>query len=105
MVYGPKYFTYIAEELPELVNKMFRIPQGEGEYVYCRSPWAATALCKIGFSKPENFGGIGCFSGGVDTEWVVGDFLKEKPKGILPIRTAIIRTLWRSLARIMQKKT
>ncbi|MBC8539088.1 hypothetical protein H8693_09100 [Christensenellaceae bacterium NSJ-63] len=81
MAYGPKYFTYIAEELPELVNKMFRIPQGKENTFIAGLSMGGYGACKIGFSKPENFGGIGCFSGGVDTEWVVGDFLKEKTEG------------------------
>ena len=82
MAYGPKYFTYIAEELPELVNKMFRIPQERRTRLLPASPWAATALCKIGFSKPENlwrhrlfFRRRGCTNGSS------GDFLKEKTEG------------------------
>ncbi|MBE6838717.1 MAG: acetylesterase [Ruminococcus sp.] len=60
--YGLDYFTYIADELPEIVGKIFNFShKREDTYIFGLSMGGYGAL-KIGMKRPSHFAGIGGFS-------------------------------------------
>lgn len=66
MAYGRNYYTYVAEELPQVVAKMFNIStKREDSYIAGLSMGGFGAL-KIGLNNPDKYAGIGSFSGAVD---------------------------------------
>lgn len=72
MVYGPNFFTYVADELPEICSSIFNIPQGREKTYIAGLSMGGYGAAKVGFSRPEKFAGIGCFSAGVDLVSIVG---------------------------------
>ncbi len=75
MEYGPAYFTYVADELPEICRGIFQIPQGRDNTFIAGLSMGGYGALKIGFSRPEKFAGIACFSAGMDVEMLMRDFL------------------------------
>lgn len=74
---GTNYFTYITEELPELVHRMFKLPQGrENTYIGGLSMGGYGAL-KCALRKPEQYAGAMCFSSGF--------FSLENPERLMKI--------------------
>ena len=66
MEYGLDYFTFVADELPELCRKMFRLSdKREDNYIAGLSMGGYGAL-KIGLSRPDQYSTIGSFSGAAD---------------------------------------
>ena len=64
MAGGPSYFTYITQELPELMHSMFRLPKGrENTYVGGLSMGGYGAL-KCALNYPGRYCGAMCFSSG-----------------------------------------
>ena len=64
MAKGMRYFTYLTEELPQAVQKMFHLPQGrENTYVGGLSMGGYGAL-KCALTRPDLYAGAMCFSGG-----------------------------------------
>ena len=65
-VYGLKYFTYVAEELPAACRRMFGLSADrEKNYVMGLSMGGFGAL-KCALTYPENYAGCGSFSGVTD---------------------------------------
>ena len=59
---GMNYFTYVAQELPEVMNRMFRLPQGrENTFIGGLSMGGYGAL-KCALRHPEKYAGVMCFS-------------------------------------------
>lgn len=74
---GTNYFTYITEELPELVHRMFRLPQGrENTYIGGLSMGGYGAL-KCALRRPDLYCGAMCFSSGF--------FSLEQPQRLMKI--------------------
>ena len=66
MVYGLRYFTYVAEELPVLCRRLFPLSERrEGTFIAGNSMGGYGAL-KAGLRFPERFGAAASFSGAVD---------------------------------------
>jgi len=64
MAHGRKYFTYIADELPKKLRKMFNLsPCREDNFIAGLSMGGAGSF-KIGLSRPEQYAAIGCLSAG-----------------------------------------
>ena len=70
MAYGPRYFTYITEELPEICRDMFGLDTSrENSYIAGLSMGGYGALvCAL--SYPERYRGCASFSGAVDIHYV-----------------------------------
>ena len=65
-VYGLKYFTYVAQELPQVCQRMFGLsPKREKNYVMGLSMGGFGAL-KCALTYPERYAGCGSFSGVAD---------------------------------------
>lgn len=78
MQYGLKYFSYIAEELPELCAKLFRIGTGrENSYIAGLSMGGYGAL-KTAFAFPDKFAGCAGFSGVLDLGYVLREHLDDQ---------------------------
>ena len=59
---GMRYYTYIAEELPRVLNRMFNLPQGrENTFIGGLSMGGYGAL-KCALRHPEQYAGVMCFS-------------------------------------------
>lgn len=67
-VYGLNYFTYVSQELPRAVHRMFSLsPAREKNYVMGLSMGGYGAL-KCALTYPERYAGCGSFSGVTDLE-------------------------------------
>ena len=71
-VYGLKYFTYVAQELPKICQRMFGLSADrEKNYVMGLSMGGYGAL-KCALTYPENYTGCGSFSGVTDLKAFMG---------------------------------
>lgn len=78
MAHGGKFYTFIAEELPETMGKFFNFSRKrEDNYIAGLSMGGCGSLM-IGLSKPENYAAIGCFSAGDSTQ-IVGPMGEKLP--------------------------
>ncbi|MCI6639605.1 MAG: esterase family protein [Pygmaiobacter massiliensis] len=66
MAYGGAFYTYLTEELPELLDKMFNLPKEREKNFVCGLSMGGYGAMLLGFTHPERYAGIGCFSGAVD---------------------------------------
>ena len=74
---GTNYFTYITQELPELVHRMFKLPEGrENTYIGGLSMGGYGAL-KCALRRPDLYCGAMCFSSGF--------FSLENPQRLMKI--------------------
>ncbi|MBQ6239996.1 MAG: prolyl oligopeptidase family serine peptidase [Firmicutes bacterium] len=72
MRYGSQYFTYITQELPEICQRMFRIPDDPAKtYVMGLSMGGYGAL-KCALTYPERFAGCAAFSAMPDLRFRIG---------------------------------
>lgn len=68
MAYGLNYFTYIADELPKIAQRLFPVSDSrEDSYVMGLSMGGYGAL-KCAFLRPEKFAGCGAFSAACSLE-------------------------------------
>lgn len=68
MVYGPKYFTYISRELPEIAERMFALGQRRENTYAAGLSMGGYGAFKLALSHPENFCGAASLSGALDIE-------------------------------------
>ena len=67
---GTKYWDYVSEELPALVEKTFRVATGcENTFVAGLSMGGYGAL-KLAFKYPERFAACACLSGAITPDWL-----------------------------------
>jgi putative tributyrin esterase len=72
MASGPKYFTYIHDELPEMCQRFFRLEnRPEHTYVMGLSMGGYGAM-KCAFTTPERYAGCAAFSSVADIRSVLG---------------------------------
>lgn len=70
-VYGSRYFTYVHEELPEIINQLFRINQSpDNTYIMGLSMGGYGAM-KCAFTTPEKYAGCAAFSSVADLKEAV----------------------------------
>jgi S-formylglutathione hydrolase FrmB len=73
MKYGPAYFTYITDELPQLAAELFNISIAPQDLMIAGlSMGGYGALCAA-LIHPERFYGVGCFSSAFDLRLIVED--------------------------------
>ncbi|MEZ0537042.1 alpha/beta hydrolase [Caldicellulosiruptoraceae bacterium PP1] len=90
MAYGQKYFTYISEELPQVVRYLFPLSDKREDNFIAGLSMGGYGAFKIALRKPESFCAAGSFSGAVNLaeevvnrgsipfEAVFGDLTKVK---------------------------
>ena len=75
MAHGGRYFSFIADELPAVLGRMFPLsPAREDNYICGLSMGGAGAL-RIGLHRPDQYAAIGCLSAGLSNygEWTQND--------------------------------
>lgn len=66
MRYGVDYFQYVAQELPQIVHRLFHLSlDREQSYIAGLSMGGFGAL-KVALTYPERYAGVGSFSGALD---------------------------------------
>lgn len=66
MKYGPKYFTFISEELPKICERLFHIsPKREDRFAAGLSMGGYGAF-KLGLRCPDRYGAVASLSGALD---------------------------------------
>ncbi|MEG1932574.1 MAG: alpha/beta hydrolase-fold protein [Pygmaiobacter sp.] len=78
MVYGGAFYTYLTEELPMLLGKMFRLPTAREQNFIAGLSMGGYGAMMIGMNHPERYAGIGCFSGAVDPQLMM-EAVKKMP--------------------------
>jgi len=63
---GMPYFTYVADELPEMAGKILNISTKREDTFIAGLSMGGYGAAKIGLSRPETFAGLGTFSGALD---------------------------------------
>lgn len=71
MAYGEPYLKFFGEELPQEMNRRFRLP--ETAFI-CGQSMGGYGCVKVGMTYRDNYRAIGCLSGAVD----IRDLLKQK---------------------------
>ncbi|MBQ3184972.1 MAG: hypothetical protein IJB54_03180, partial [Firmicutes bacterium] len=66
--YKLNYFDYIADELPQIIGKWFRINTARENTFISGESMGGYGAVKIGLSRPEKYAGIGALSGVLDYE-------------------------------------
>lgn len=63
---GPRYFTYVADELPRICNQWFRLSGRREKTFIAGESMGGYGAVKIGLRRPRQFGGIASLSGVLD---------------------------------------
>ena len=66
--YKLNYFDYLADELPQIIGKWFRINTARENTFISGESMGGYGAVKIGLSRPEKYAGIGALSGVLDYE-------------------------------------
>lgn len=65
-VSGPRYFTYIAQELPEICGRWFRMDTSRENTFIAGESMGGYGAVKVGLRCPDRFAGIAALSGVLD---------------------------------------
>ena len=77
MVTGPRYWTYISEELPAICRKLFRISHKRDRTFAAGLSMGGYGAFKLGLRTPGNFAAVASLSGGVDMAAAVKRFREQ----------------------------
>lgn len=77
MAYGLDYFTFVADELPALCQKMFGISSRREDNFIAGLSMGGYGALKIGLSRPDQYEAIGSFSGAPDLQRVFDKNIKH----------------------------
>lgn len=64
--YGAKYWSFVAEELPQVMHGYFRLSRDPAVTFVAGNSMGGYGAMKLALTFPERFGAAGCFSGAVD---------------------------------------
>ena len=64
MAHGMKFYSYIADELPETMSKFFNFSRKREDNFIAGLSMGGCGSLMIGLSQPEKYAAIGCFSAG-----------------------------------------
>lgn len=66
MVYGGAYYTFLIDELPELLHNIFRLPVPRDKNFIAGLSMGGYGALYLGMSRPDIYAGCASFSGAVD---------------------------------------
>ena len=66
MVFGPKYFSYLTEELPHVMHRMFRLPDDPQKTFVGGLSMGGYGALKCALNYPDRYAGAICLSSGFD---------------------------------------
>ena len=64
--YGPRYFTYIADELPEICSRWFRLDESRETTFIAGESMGGYGAMKAALSRPQRFAAAASLSGALD---------------------------------------
>ena len=64
--YGPRYFTYIADELPEICSRWFRLDESRENTFIAGESIGGYGAMKAALSRPQRFAAAASLSGALD---------------------------------------
>lgn len=67
MVHGGKFYTYISEELPEIMRGFFGFSDKREDNFIAGLSMGGFGCIKIGVAHPERYAAIGCLSAGISS--------------------------------------
>ena len=73
MMYGGAYRTFLIEELPILLNSIFKLPQGREKNFIAGLSMGGYGALYLGMTRPDIYGGCASFSGAVDLAMMLRD--------------------------------
>lgn len=73
--YGPKYFSYVSEELPRICNTWFHLPDGREKTFIAGESMGGYGAVKCALRCPERFGAAASLSGVLDFARIVHDVM------------------------------
>ena len=91
MLHGPRYYDYITQELPQIMQSFFPISGVREDQAIAGLSMGGMGALKIGLTKPEQYAAVGCFSSGNLFYRAEGQSMKQSPRssGGRPIMEAI----------------
>lgn len=66
MAYGPKYWSYLSEELPALVQQWFKVSESPDDTFVAGLSMGGYGAIKLALRKPGSFAGAASLSGALD---------------------------------------
>ena len=88
-----RYWSYIAEELPELVGAIFKLPEGRNNTFAAGLSMGGYGAMKLGFRHKERFAAIGALSAVTD--------IRRRLRSDDPDRRAHMKQIFGSLSRLV----
>lgn len=64
MAHGGKFFTYIADELPQIMRSFFPLSDKREDTFIAGLSMGGAGSLKIAFARPEQYAAVGCLSAG-----------------------------------------
>lgn len=64
--YGPRYFTYVADELPKICGRWFNLNQSRKNTFIAGESMGGYGAVKIGLRRSDRYAGIATLSGALD---------------------------------------
>ena len=65
-VYGEQYWDYVAEELPQVMHRFFKLSDRPEDTFVAGLSMGGYGAMKLALSFPDRFGAAACFSGALD---------------------------------------
>lgn len=78
MACGPKYWTFVSEELPKIVQSFFPISEKRQDTFVAGLSMGGYGAFKLAFSQPERFAAAASLSGALDTAAIYERWGKAK---------------------------
>lgn len=87
MAYGDAWYTYMTQELPLLLGKIFRLPSEREKNFIAGLSMGGYGAMMLGMNNPKRYSGIASFSGAVDITQMFNAFgsIAEWRKSFVPI--------------------
>lgn len=91
MTHGPRYYDYITQELPQIMQTFFPISGKPEEQFIAGLSMGGMGALKFGLTRPEQYAAVGIFSSGNLFYRAEGHSmpLKNRPSGKAPLHQAI----------------
>jgi S-formylglutathione hydrolase FrmB len=80
---GLNYYTYISEELPELVSNLFKLSTAPEDYMIAGHSMGGYGALRCAFDHPERYSFVGAFASGCDVHAHIRRSLAEGPDHFL----------------------
>ncbi|MEG1274355.1 MAG: alpha/beta hydrolase family protein [Ruthenibacterium sp.] len=82
--YGPQFFTYVADELPRICAKWFRLPVGREHTFIAGESMGGYGAVKIALHRPQQYAAAAALSGVMDYPHIAQEILDGKWTEVKP---------------------